>query len=66
MLVSCNLVLGHFVMPATVVLMVDILPFGKEQPSCYTIFKMVLCGRSEEVFQKKRGNYVLFCEGEKD
>ena len=58
MLVSCNLILGHFVMPATNSSYGGYIAVWERTTA--VLYHLVLCGRSEEVF------HVPFCEGQKD
>ena len=51
MLVSCNLILGHFVMPATSSSYGGYIAVWER--TIVVPYHLVLCGRSEEVFQKK-------------
>ena len=51
MLLSCNLILGHFLMPATSSSDGGYIAVPKR--TTVVLYHLVLCVRSEEVFQKK-------------
>ena len=63
MLVSYNLILGHFVMRAAS------SSYGGYIAVCekttVVLYHLVLCGRSEEVFQKKGETMYHFVKGRK-
>ena len=63
MLISCNLTLTHFVMPATSSSYGGYIAFWEK--ATVVLYALVLCGRSEEVFQKKVETMFLFVKGRK-
>ena len=64
MLVSCNLSLGHSVMLATSSSYGGYITVWER--TTVKLYHLVLCGRSEEVFQKKVETLYHFCEGVKN
>ena len=63
MLVSCNVVLVHFVMPATNSSYGGYIVIWER--TTVVLYHLVLCGRSEEVFQKKVETMFHFVKGRK-
>ena len=63
MLVSCNLTLGHFIMPTTSSSYGGYIAVWER--TTVVLYHLVLCGRSEEVFQKKVETMYHFVKGRK-
>ena len=63
MLVSCNLILGHFDMPVTASSYGGYIAVWERKT--VVLYHLVLCGRSEYVFQTKVETMYYFVKGRK-